>query len=186
MNRAYTWFKIHIQNLRVFIYLFILIFLYDNTILFERKRSGMPVSRAVQSTRWPAGTDQPDRNRPVTVGLTPPTGRWRVPIFRTRPRRVEWRFPSSKTRSTRPARQNLKRRPKSGDIWASQLRSGHGWPSFTQIRSNPHSDKLKSDESSPDQLKLGQTPVSSTLTRPNLVRSWPYFHRYEGTSAKSR
>ena len=66
-----------------------------------------------------------------------------------------------------------KRRPKSDDIWASQLRSGHGWPSFTQIRSNPHSDKLKSGESSPDRLKLGQTPVSSTLTRPNLVRSRP-------------
>ena len=33
------------------------------------------MSRAVQANREPAGTDQPDRNRPVTAGLTPPTGR---------------------------------------------------------------------------------------------------------------
>ncbi|XP_050280986.1 uncharacterized protein LOC126721935 [Quercus robur] len=33
------------------------------------------VCRGVLANRRPAGTDQPDRNRPVTVGLTPPTGR---------------------------------------------------------------------------------------------------------------
>ena len=31
-----------------------------------------------------------------------------------------------------------------------------------------------------------KTPVSLTLTRPNLVRSRPNFHRSEGISAKSR
>ena len=59
-------------------------------------------------------------------------------------------------------------RPTKPQKKASQLRSGHDWPSFTQIRSNPHFDKLKSGESSPDRLKLSQTPVCSTLTRPNL------------------
>ena len=124
--------------------------------------------RAVQANREPAGTDQPDRNRPVTTGLTPPTGRWRVPNFRTRLRRVEWRVSSSKTRATRPARQNLKEGQNPATICASQLRSGHVWPSFTQIYLNPHSDMLKSGEASPDLPKLGQTPVSQTVTRPNL------------------
>ena len=32
---------------------------------------------------------------------------------------------------------------------------------------------LKCGESSPDLLKLGQTPVSLTLTQPNLIRFWP-------------
>ena len=43
-----------------------------------------------------------------------------------------------------PPNKTSKRRPKSDDVWAS----------FTQISSNPHSDKLKFGESSPDLLKL--------------------------------
>ena len=72
-----------------------------------------------------------------------------------------------------PPNKTSKRRRKSGDVWASQLLFGHVWPSVTEIRSNPHSNMLKSDESSRDLLKLNQTLVSSTLTRLNLVRFQP-------------
>ena len=70
------------------------------------------------------------------------------------------------TRMTKPQ----KKRPKSGNVWASQLLSGQVWPSFNQISLNPHSDNLKFSKCSPDLLK---TPVSLTLTRPNPFRSLP-------------
>ena len=55
----------------------------------------------------------------------------------------------------------------------TSVASLHVWPFVTQICSNPHSDMLKSGESSPNLLKLGQTPVGSTLTQSNLVRFRP-------------
>ena len=91
--------------------------------------------RGVQSTRRLARIDQPDRNRnrnrSVMTGPTPLTGRWRVPIFITQPRQVEWQFCPQKLDLLDPPDKISKRRPKFDDVRASQLWFGHVWPSFT-------------------------------------------------------
>ena len=147
--------------------------------IFKKEGYSIIISRGVHANRRPAGTDQPDRNQPVTVGLTPPTGRWQVSNLRTRLRWVEWRVSPSKTRATRPARQKLKGR------WKSRRSSNDlallnsdpttfGLPSLRSAQIRPRSSLFLTQicliPANPTQIYLNsaKNPVSLTPTRPNL------------------
>lgn len=115
------------------------------------------------------------------------------------------RNPSHPTRLTKTQRLKITQiRRRSG---APQLRSGHVWPSFTQIYSNPakvyslpHSYMLKSGDIWLDLAKIysnsAKTPVSPTLT-PLILGDlgqisidskeyWPNLVRFGQISAKLR
>ena len=147
--------------------------------IFKKEGYSIIISRGVHANRRPAGTDQPDRNQPVTVELTPPTGRWQVSNLRTRLRWVEWRVSPSKTRATRPARQKLKGRRKSrrssNDL--ALLNSDpttFGLPSLRSAQIRPRSSLFLTQicliPANPTQIYLNsaKNPVSLTPTRPNL------------------
>ena len=147
--------------------------------IFKKEGYSIIISRGVHANRRPAGTDQPDRNQPVTVGLTPPTGRWQVSNLRTRLRWVEWRVSPSKTRATRPARQKLKGRRKSRRS-SNDLALLNSDPTTFGLRSlrsaqiRPRSSLFLTQicliPANPTQiyLNLAKNPVSLTPTRPNL------------------
>ena len=158
--------------------------------IFKKEGYSIIISRGVHANRRPAGTDQPDRNQPVTVGLTPPTGWWQVSNLRTRLRWVEWRVSPSKTRATRPARQKLKGRRKSrrsSDDLAllNSDPATFGLPSLRSAQIRPRSSLFLTQicliPTNPTQIysNSAKTPVSPTPTRPS-------FHRSRGISPNSR
>ena len=147
--------------------------------IFKKEGYSIIISRGVHANRRPAGTNQPDRNQPVTIGLTPPTGRWQVSNLRTRLRWVDWRVLPSKTRATRPARQKLKGRRKSrrssNDL--ALLNSDpttFGLPSLRSTQIRPRSSLFLTQicliPANPTQIYLNSAKnlVSLTPTRPNL------------------
>ena len=147
--------------------------------IFKKEGYSITISRGVQANRRPVGTDQPDRNQPVTVGLTPPTSRWQVSNLRTRLRWVEWRVSSSKTRATRPARQKLKGRRKSrrssDDLALLNSDSAtFGLPSLRSAQIRPRSSlfliQICLIPTNPTQIysNSAKNLVSPTPTWPNL------------------
>ena len=147
--------------------------------IFKKEGYSITISRGVHANRRPAGTDQPNRNQPVTVGLTPSTSRWQVSNLRTRLRWVEWRVSSSKTRDTRPARQKLKGQRKSrrssDDLALLNFDPAtFGLPSLRLAQIRPRSSLFLTQicliPANPTQIysNSAKNPVSPTPTRPNL------------------